>query len=243
MGYEINPVLVARAAMDESLMTYFANFGKGVMVPAAGWYIQVGDKDILIDTGAGKETIDIYWPYGSQHVQTFEESLGKLGKKPEDIDYIIATHLHFDHIANARFCKNARVICQEAELKFARSPHALVAGLYPQEMYTGLQFETVVGESEIFPGIRVIPAPGHSPGCQAVSVETDKGLAVLSGFCCTSANFDVPDQIKAFWPVYAPGIHTDAVVAFDSAVKMKELADILIPLHEEKFATMEKIPA
>jgi glyoxylase-like metal-dependent hydrolase (beta-lactamase superfamily II) len=207
------------------------------------WYVNAGGKDVLIDTGAARETIDTYWSGGSEHVQTFEQGLRKLGKNPEDIDYIIATHLHFDHIANARLCKNAKVIRQEAELKFARSPHPLCVGLYPQELYAGLQFGTVTGERDILPGIRVIPAPGHSPGTQAVGVETDKGLAVLSGFCCTNANFDVPDGIKAFWPIYAPGIHTDALAAFDSAVRIKEQADILIPMHEEKFATMEKIPA
>lgn len=118
----------------------------------------------------------------------------------------------------------------------------MFAGVYLRQLYTDLQLETLVGEREILPWIRSIPVPGYPPGGQAMSVETDKGLAVLSGFCSTSANFVVPEEIKAFWPVYMTGIHTDAPAAFNSTAKIKELADILIPLHEEKFTAMEKIP-
>lgn len=242
MNYVIHPLFVSKMAGDKSFMTYLANCGESVVVSVAGWYVQAGDNDILIDTGADKETIDTCWPGGSEHVQSFEEALGKLGKKPVDIDYIIATHLHFDHIANARLCKNAKVICQEAELNFANSPHPLFALMYPKNLYFGLQFETVNGEREIFPGIRVIPTPGHSPGTQAVGIRTEKGLAVISGFCSIDANFEVPDELKALWPIFTPSIHCDSLAAFDSAVKIKNLADILIPQHEEKFAMAEKIP-
>lgn len=242
MNHIIQPVFVSKIAGDKSFLTYMANCGTGATAAVAGWYVKAGDKDVLIDTGAAKEIIDTFWPGGSEHVQSFEEALGKFGKKPGDIDYIIATHLHFDHIGNARLCKNATVICQKAELDFANSPHPLFAMMYPKDLYSGLRFETVAGEREILPGIRVIPAPGHSPGTQAVGVETEKGLAVISGFCSVDANFEVPEQMKALWPVFAPGIHCDALAAFDSAVKIKNLADILIPQHEEKFAMAERIP-
>jgi glyoxylase-like metal-dependent hydrolase (beta-lactamase superfamily II) len=242
MGHVIYPVLVSKLGLDKSLMTYFANFGTGIKIPVVAWYINAGGKNVLIDTGASKEVIDTYWHGGSDHIQTFEEALGKLGKEPGDIDYIIATHLHFDHIANARLCKNAKVICQETELKFAYSPHALFAAIYPKELFVDLKFQTVNGECEIVPGIRVIPAPGHTPGTQAVGIETDKGLAVITGFCCTNANFEVPDEFKVLWPAFTPGIHCDALAAYDSALKIKGLADILIPQHEEKFAMAEKIP-
>ncbi|OPX39579.1 MAG: hypothetical protein B1H11_02665 [Desulfobacteraceae bacterium 4484_190.1] len=242
MGHVINPVMVAKIGLDKSLMTYFENFGTPISMPVVGWYVNANGKDVLIDTGASKEVIDKYWPGGSEDVQTFEVALSNLGKKPEDIDYVIQTHLHFDHCANTGKCKNAKVIVQEEELRFAYSPHALFAGLYPKELYVDLKFNVVNGEKEILPGIRVIPAPGHTPGTQAVGIETDKGLAVISGFCATNANFEVPDEMKAIWPVFTPGIHTNAMQAFDSALKIKGLADILIPQHEESFATAERIP-
>jgi len=47
-----------------------------------------------------------------------------------------------------------------------------------------LRFEVVAGDREVFPGIRVIHLPSHTPGVQAVSVNTSKGQAVISGMCC-----------------------------------------------------------
>jgi glyoxylase-like metal-dependent hydrolase (beta-lactamase superfamily II) len=197
-----------------------------------------------VDTGATKEHIDKYSLRGEgEHIRTFEEALATVGKDPDDIDYIIATHLHWDHIANARFCRNAKVFVQEDELNFAYSPHAFFAGLYPKRLYVNLKFNVIRGEREILPGIRVIPAPGHTPGTQAVNIETDQGQAIISGFCSTNANFDIPDEMKAVWPVLVPGIHCDALQAFDSALKIAGMADILIPQHEESFATAQRIPA
>lgn len=242
MGHVIHPLLVSYVNLDESLMTYFENFGKPIKVPVVSWYVNANGKDVLIDATASKEVIDACWWGGSEHIQTFEEALGKLGKKPEDIDYIIITHLHFDHCADAGLCKNAKVIVQEEELKFAYSPHAICARMYPKELFADLKFNVVNGEKEILPGIRVIPAPGHSPGTQAVGIETSKGLAVITGFCATNANFEVPDEKKAAMPVFPPGVHCDAMEAFDSALKIKAMADILIPVHEDAFATAERIP-
>ena len=242
MEHVIRPLLVSKLGLDKSLMTYFHNFGESIMIPVVCWYINAEGKDILIDTGASKEAIDTFWPGGSQHVQTFEEALAKLEKTPEDIDIIIATHLHFDHIANAQKCKNAKVIVQEKELNFAYSPHALFAGIYSKALYSDLKFKTVNGEQEIVDGIKVVPAPGHTPGTQAVCIETVKGLAVISGFCCQNANFEVPEEMKDHWPLFTPGIHTNATQAFDSALKIKGLADILIPQHEPVFAEADRIP-
>jgi len=234
--------MVAKINVDKSLMTYFENFGEGIQMPVVGWYVDADGTDVLIDCGASSEVCDAYWHGGSEDVQSFEDALGKYGKKPEDIDYLIATHLHFDHMGNARKCKNAKVVVQDTELKFAYSPHPLFAGIYPKEIYVDLNFNPVSGEQEIVPGIRVIPAPGHTPGTQSVAVETDKGTAVITGFCCINDNFEVPDEMKPMWPMFTPGIHTNALDAYDSALRAKGIADILIPGHSMEFASMDRIP-
>ena len=55
--------------------------------------------------------------------------------KPEDIDIIIQTHLHWDHCANTSKCKNAKVIVHEDELRFALAPHPIEAGIYKKDLY------------------------------------------------------------------------------------------------------------
>ncbi len=241
MGHVIYPVMTAKISTDKSTQTYFGYFGEEIKMPCVAWYINADGVDILVDAAADAATIDKYW-YGGEDVQTFEEALAKYGKKPEDIDYVIATHLHFDHHGNTHLCTNAKVIVQEKELKFAYAPHPLFAAIYPKELYENLNFQVINGEKELFPGIRVIPAPGHTPGTQSVAIQTDKGLAIITGFCCINDNFNIPDDMGVHWPFFTPGIHTNALDAYWCVLNIKGIADILIPSHEMAFATMERIP-
>jgi len=106
-----------------------------------------------------------------------------------------------------------------------------------QEMLDEVNFDILEGDKEIVKGVKVLLTPGHSPGSQSVAIETEKGIAVITGFCCINKNF-----IEEFWPVTPPGIHTNATQAYDSMLKVKEIADIIIPLHESTFAKKEVIP-
>ncbi|HDZ23929.1 MAG TPA: MBL fold metallo-hydrolase, partial [Desulfobacteraceae bacterium] len=85
------------------------------------------------------------------------------------------THLHFDHCGNTPKCENAEVIVQAAELEFARRPHPLFYGSYPTSILPRIRFREVSGDVEVASGIRVVQVPGHTPGAQAVSIETRKG--------------------------------------------------------------------
>jgi len=75
-------------------------------------------------------------------------------------------------------------------------------------------------------GIDLIFTPGHTPGGQSVAVHTSGGKAIITGFCCNALIF------PANAPSVAPGVHTDAIAAYESAREIREMADILIPLHD-----------
>jgi glyoxylase-like metal-dependent hydrolase (beta-lactamase superfamily II) len=181
-------------------------------------------------------------------VQTFEESLAKVDCAPDDIDIIIQTHLHMDHIYNTPKCKNAVIYVQEEELGFALNPHPIFEIMYPREIIKGLNFEVIKGDQTILPGIAVMLVPGHTPGCQAVVVETTEGKAVISGFCSIMENFNPPEDVRtkispfASYPVIAPGIHTDIFQAYESVLRVKQIADIIIPMHDPDMALREQIP-
>jgi N-acyl homoserine lactone hydrolase len=251
MELTVKPLWLMTLAVDKSYMTYLMHCGEPVDVAVVSWYVNAGGQDILIDTGSSPDVWD-QWHVGrygvppakpTKLVQSVEDALGKIGKTPDDISYVIQTHLHFDHVANTRKFRNAKVIIQEKELSFAYAPHTLFAGEYVKECFVDLKWEIINGEKEIVPGIRVLPTPGHSPGAQSVCIDTEKGLAIITGFCATKETFEVPDNLKATWPVFAPGTHCDSLQAFDSALKVRGMADILIPLHDTSFAGMERIPA
>lgn len=238
--YRIIPLATSILDIDLSTFTYRHNLGKMVKSPIFMWYIEGADKHILVDTGCDAEYAQQHRPFPAQEVQSFEDALSTLGLEPVDIDVVIATHLQWDHIRNR--CPNAKVVVQEEELKFAFAPHPILAPTYHKDLLKDLHFVPVKGHHEVAPGIELIPAPGHTPGCQAVSINTSQGKAVITGFCAVNANFEVPEETKGILPVLTPGIHLNAVDAYNSALYIKGLADILIPIHEASFMNVESIP-
>ncbi len=235
MSLVINPIRIANLKLDKGLMTYFINYGTPMWIPVNAWLIKTPQGNVLVDTGAYKDDMKAYWHDETENVQTLSEGLAKHGLKPEDIDYLVITHLHFDHALNAQECKNATVVVQKVEYDFMNQPHPMMAGLYNTKFIEGMKLRLVDGDEEVVPGISVTPVPGHTPGAQAVIVETEKGKAVISGFCCTMDVF--PEE-----GIVTPGIHVDALAAFDNAVKVKEIADIIIPQHDPEISEKAQIP-
>jgi len=233
-------------------MTYLSSYGEKIPRPYVLWIIDGADRKVLVDTAIEAEQYKGYHPcfrdLPIQHCLSFEEAMSMASLSPQDIDLVIQTHLHFDHCFNTRMCSKAKVIVQEEELTFARNPHPLLASMYSRDLLEDVDFVAVRGRTEILPGIEVIPAPGHTPGCQAVSINTAKGRAVITGFCCVRENFFPPEDIRqrggplSGSPVLIPGIHYDAFKAYESMLKVKEMADILLPVHEPEVMEMVLIP-
>jgi len=130
---------------------------------------------------------------------------------------------------------NARVYVQKAELEFFRKPH-LIDHRYEPELLEGVNVVALEGDAEIADGIRVLLTPGHTPGGQSVVVNTSRGRAVITGFCCNGENFPGRGQ------VVTPGVHINAIEAYESAVRVREIADILIPLHDFAVGRAGRIP-
>jgi glyoxylase-like metal-dependent hydrolase (beta-lactamase superfamily II) len=243
MPYAIRPLLLGKYQSYKGQYTYFIDWDKQVWVANVLWYVKAGDKNVLVDTGISQPDIQKYLygrPY--EHIKSFTEALGSVGIAPEDVDIVIQTHLHYDHCGHTALCRRAKIIVQEAELKFAYSPHALFFGSYNPGFLRDVRFQVITGTCQIIPGVTVISAPGHTPGTQAVAVETKDGTAIISGFCSIKENFLPPEQMRTRWPVLTPGVSVNSLQAFDSALKIKGLADIVIPNHDLETAQREEIP-
>ena len=132
-----------------------------------------------------------------------------MGLRPQDIDIIILTHLHEDHIQLARRYPKARFIVQKSELEFARNPHPVQAFCYLKDPFDDVNFQVIEGDKEIVDGVRVMLTPGHSAGAQSIVVETAQGRAMITGFCCIRTNFKPPRELGI--PVIPPGILLDFV--------------------------------
>ena len=148
--------------------------------------------------------------------------------------------MHEDHVQLARKYPKAKFIVQKAELEMARNPHPVQQFTYLKDPFNDVNFEVIEGDQKVVDGVSVILTPGHCAGGQSVVVETSKGKAVITGFCCIRRNFEPPEGIVT--PVIVPGILLDAVQAYDSMLKVREIADIIIPLHEKEFLEVDRIP-
>lgn len=246
--FTLHPMVMGTKVFDKGMMTYQHDYGKSFTIPIYCWYVQGGDKKILIDTG---EMHPIKSEDREQAINgkivTFEEGLSQWGLQPEDIDIVIHTHLHNDHCENDYKCVNAKFYVHEKELEHIRNPHPLDYRYLEDFIYEiseNDQIQTVTGDCEIVPGIRVIHTPAHTEGGLSVAIETDKGTAIITGFCCLLENFYPPKQVTAMeMEVIPPGTHIDVNEAYDIMLRIKKEADILLPLHEPKFASMATLPA
>jgi len=154
-----------------------------VLSPYTCLLVETGRHVVLIDTGAGA---------GARTTGAIVARLEMAGVRPRDVDTVVLTHAHPDHIGGTvgprdrPVFTNARHILSEAEWEFwTRTQPDLSAMRIPLDLKASMgsivkrafetlrfQIETVDAEREVAPGIHVIPAPGHTPGHLAVLIES-----------------------------------------------------------------------
>ena len=147
---------------------------------------------VLIETGLGDK-----WDARGRQMYAIERppslpgSLAALNVRPDEVDAIVLSHLHFDHAGGAtRFpagptagpaFSNATLYVQAAELAHAREPNERDrASYHPEdwEPYAAAgRLEALDGEKEVRPGVRAIPLPGHNAGMQAVRIDSEGSTA------------------------------------------------------------------
>ena len=113
---------------------------------------------------------------------------------------------------------------------------------YIEDVEENDQIKIVSEDSEIMPGISVLHTPVHTKGGLTVLVDTSAGKAAITGFCVIRENFSPPKEIKAMeMEVIPPGTPVNTYEAYDIMLKVKDIADILIPLHEPGFASVDTV--
>jgi len=244
--YKIHPIVLGTKIFDKTMMTYQNGGGRQYTIPIYSWYLEGGDQVILVDTGEmrpiqseGRETA-----IGGR-IFTFQEGLARWGLKPEDIDVVIHTHLHNDHCENDFSCSRASIYVHTEELKSIHNPHPLDFRYmedYILDAEEKGQIRVVEEDIEDLPGIQLIHTPAHTPGGMSIAVETASGTAVITGFCVIDENFNPPKEIRAMeLEVIPPGTLVNSYTAYDILMDVKKTADILIPLHEPRFASIDTI--
>ena len=261
--------LMMKLVMDEALPekeSYILNIGKVDLLPSkktltvAEVNLLIERKDeclakllaplradydyILVDTGP--KNLEVIKRYHS-HVEAdvppevhLLKVLEKHGLKPEDIDFIICTHLHWDHCQNNDCFPSKKVYTQKREVLYAINPVELhwytyespQCGLTPVWASAGTKLVVLDGDEEIIPGIEVFLTPGHTPGSQCVRVNTEDGYYLIAG---DTVNIYENWEGNAKYHHVPAGIHVDLREYEETFKKMDKIDfKVILPGHDMK---------
>ncbi|MFC9454373.1 N-acyl homoserine lactonase family protein [Streptomyces sp. NPDC056983] len=151
------------------------------------WLARSKSRTVLVDCGAAREPgLSRAMEMGSGPA----ELLARLGVRPEDVDHVVLTHMHFDHIGNVSLFPNATFTMAQAELDFWTGPgrrlSSVGAPVEEGEVEAVLslareeRLHVVEQAAELFPGIRVERVGGHTPGQLIAEIGTASGKTVVA---------------------------------------------------------------
>ncbi|RFU68729.1 MBL fold metallo-hydrolase [Peribacillus saganii] len=167
--------------------------------------IEANGLHILVETGIGKGKMNDKQKrnFGVTEESQLIEDLGSLGLRPEDIDYVLMTHLHFDHACGLTYQEagewkstfvNARIIVSQVEWDEMRQPNIRSKNTYWKENWEAVQgqVDPFSGETEITEGVKMVHTGGHSDGhCIIIIEQEDETLIHMADLMPTHAHANV----------------------------------------------------
>jgi glyoxylase-like metal-dependent hydrolase (beta-lactamase superfamily II) len=186
-----DPAFIKNASVEDTKAA-LANAGMTtdyMPIPLTVVVLKVGDKFLMVDSGSG---VGQWQPTAT----SLPDNMKAAGIDPAKISTILISHFHPDHIfglmekgTNAPVYPNAELVVNATEYKWWTEPgrvEKLPEGRKP--LGTRIQaafpawknFKLVEGEQEVTPGIRLVHAPGHTPGHSAFLVSSGNQQLMIS---------------------------------------------------------------
>jgi glyoxylase-like metal-dependent hydrolase (beta-lactamase superfamily II) len=166
-----------------------------------------GARTMIIDAGLGdKESEKFHEIYGVDRARSLDRTMAEAGISPEDIDIVLASHLHFDHAGGFTYrdasgrirptFPRAQYIVRRGEWEDANHPHERSRASYLADNYVPLAeagvLQLVDDDMTIMPGVKVRRTGGHTMHHQMVLIESNgKTAAYVADMIPTPAH--VPD--------------------------------------------------
>ena len=145
--------------------------------PVLGYLVSHPAGLLLVDTGMGSHP-DVDAHYRPRR-RGLDAALASAGVTASDVCFVLNCHLHFDHCGGNPALPGRPIFTQRTELEAAAStPDYTLPELLDAP---GLRYEPLDGETEILPGVVVLPTPGHTAGHQSLIVRRQDGTVVVAG--------------------------------------------------------------
>lgn len=238
---------------------YLPEGGKIQRDPIHCWLVRGNGVNILVDSGMAEiATITARLRvegWGGGHASLIE-ALALEGLVPDDIHFVVLTHMHFDHADNLDLFPNACVVVQRREYLASVDPVPSQRIFYWKSTINNLlarkrpsQLRLVEGDTELLPGISLLFVPSHTEGMQVVLVNTSKGCAALVS--------DLGDHYRYWFPAdpratakpqrslsdafITGNIRSESERVWQAAMRrVVENSDIVVPAHD--FRIPRRIP-
>lgn len=162
-----------------------------LILPVQGFLLKTPTHNILVDSCVGNDKTNPGFPdWDSRSDGRFMAAMTAAGVNPADIDYVLCTHLHVDHVGwntqltdgrwvptfpNARYLMPA----SDEEAQRLRQNHHYTESILP--VIAAGQAELVAGEHALGDHVTLVPTPGHTPGHVSVRVQSQGAEALITG--------------------------------------------------------------
>jgi N-acyl homoserine lactone hydrolase len=212
---------------DKSSLTLLKDAGKIIEIPYHCYLIEDSEANILVDTSSSVHwrklhppALAKYWPVYMNADERPDRMLEEVGFSAGDIDYVVNTHLHYDHCGNNAMFPKATFLVQEVELSHATFPGWWESFPYVRKVFdiSGLNYTLLRGDFEVLPGVSIIQTPGHTEGHQSVVVELERTrVVVLAGDAIyLPENYEDP---------ILPGVYVDARRYANSMQRIRDIVE------------------
>ncbi|MER8160128.1 N-acyl homoserine lactonase family protein [Streptomyces sp. NPDC094472] len=132
---------------------------------------------LLFDTGIGAADPETEAHYRPRR-RALPDALSAAGVALADVSLVVNCHLHFDHCGGNPLLGGTPILVQDVELATARGGDYTFDELVD---FPGASYEQLSGEAETWPGVHIIPTPGHTDGHQSLVVRRADGTVILAG--------------------------------------------------------------
>jgi glyoxylase-like metal-dependent hydrolase (beta-lactamase superfamily II) len=150
-------------------------------LPVNAILIRGAGTTVLVDTGLGPEPRDFMPDAGARLLA----ELARVGSSPAEVDLVVHTHLHVDHVGWDGSFPNARYVVPTEDWSFFMTEESLRQRPHLGDRVEPLDDAGLVvlvdGELEVASGIRLVPTPGHTPGHASVFLESEGSELVVLG--------------------------------------------------------------